>query len=97
MAALWARSKARSQSCRRKVEIKIFEEDYKMRRVIRFWETNKMAYKKLNEWLAEHPQVILVDIKPVVIGSSSRTEIVYAIVDIPQNENQSGVESETKD
>ena len=68
-----------------------------MRRVIRLEETNKRAHEKLNDWLAEHPQVILVDIKPVVIGSSSRKEIIYAIVDIPQNENQSGVESETKD
>ncbi len=68
-----------------------------MRRVIRFTETNKTACEKLNDWLAEHPQVVLVDIKPVVIGSNSRTEIVYAIVDIPQNENQSGVESEAKE
>lgn len=68
-----------------------------MRRVIRFEETNKMAHEKLNDWLADHPQVILDDIKPIVIGSSSRTEIIYVIVDIPQNENQSGVESETKD
>ena len=67
-----------------------------MRRVIRFWETNKMAYEKLNEWLAEHPRVVLVDIKPVVIGSSSRTEIVYAIVDIPQNENPTGEKGEQK-
>lgn len=64
-----------------------------MIRVIRFEGTNKMAYEKLNDWLAEHPQVNLVDIKPVVIGSSSRTEIVYAIVDIPQDNNQSGVRS----
>ena len=68
-----------------------------MRRVIRFWETNKMAYEKLNEWLAEHPRVVLVDIKPVVIGSSSRTEIVYAIVDIPQNENPTGEKGEAKE
>ena len=68
-----------------------------MRRVIRFWETNKMAYEKLNEWLAEHPRVVLVDIKPVVIGSSSRTEIVYAIVDIPQNENPIGAEGKAKE
>ena len=58
-----------------------------MRRVIRLEETNKRAHEKLNEWLADHPQVLLMDIKPVVIGSSSRTEIIYAIVDIPQNEN----------
>ena len=68
-----------------------------MRRVKRFMETNKMAHEKLNAWLEENPPVVLVDIKPVVIGSSSRTEIVYAIVDIPQNENQSGVESEAKE
>ena len=35
-----------------------------MRRVIRFTETNKTACEKLNDWLAEHPQVVLVDIKP---------------------------------
>ena len=68
-----------------------------MRRVIRFTETNKTACEKLNDWLAEHPQVVLVDIKPVVIGSSSRTEIVYAIVDIPQNENPTGEKGEAKE
>ena len=66
-----------------------------MRRVKRFMETNKMEHEKLNAWLKENPQVLLVDIKPIVIDPM--TEIIYAIVDIPQNENQSGVESETKD
>ena len=66
-----------------------------MRRVKRFMETNKKKHKKLNAWLKENPQVLLVDIKPIVIDPM--TEIIYAIVDIPQNENQSGVESETKD
>ena len=68
-----------------------------MRRVIRFTETNKTACEKLNDWLAEHSQVVLVDIKPVVIGSSSRTEIVYAIVDIPQNGNPTGEKGEAKE
>ena len=66
-----------------------------MRRVKRFMETNKMAHEKLNAWLEENPQVLLIDIKPIVIDPM--TEIIYAIVDIPQNENLSGVESETKD
>ena len=66
-----------------------------MRRVKRFMETNKMAHEKLNAWLKENPQVLLVDIKPIVIDPM--TEIIYAIVDIPQNENQSGVESEAKE
>ena len=66
-----------------------------MRRVKRFMETNKMAHEKLNAWLEENPQALLVSVKPIVIDPM--TEIIYAIVDIPQNENQSGVESETKD
>ena len=68
-----------------------------MRRVIRLEETNKRAHEKLDEWLADHPQVLLVDIKPIVIGSSSRTEIIYAIVDIAQDNNQSGVKSKATD
>ena len=68
-----------------------------MRRVKRFMETNKMAHEKLNAWLEESPPVVLVDIKPVVIGSSSRTEIVYAIVDIPQNGNPTGEKGEAKE
>lgn len=60
-----------------------------MRRVKRFMETNKMAHEKLNAWLAENPQALLVSIKPIVIDPM--TEIIYAIVDIPK-EKSSGIE-----
>ena len=66
-----------------------------MRRVIRFTETNKTACEKLNAWLEENPQVLLVDIKPIVIDPM--TEIIYAIVDIPQNENPTGEKGEAKE
>ena len=36
-----------------------------MRRVKRFMETNKMAHEKLNVWLEENPQALLVSVKPI--------------------------------
>ncbi len=51
-----------------------------MKRVVRFSDSDKRAVKKLNDWLAENPEVELIDIKLVVTGRG--TEIVYAIVDI---------------
>ena len=66
-----------------------------MRRVKRFMETNKMAHEKLNAWLEENPQALLVSVKPIVIDPM--TEIIYAIVDIPQNENPIGEKGEAKE
>lgn len=66
-----------------------------MRRVKRFMETNKMAHEKLNVWLEENPQALLVSVKPIVIDPM--TEIIYAIVDIPQNENPTGEKGEAKE
>ena len=66
-----------------------------MRKVKRFMETNKMAHEKLNAWLEENPQALLVSVKPIVIDPM--TEIIYAIVDIPQDNNQSGVKSKATD
>ena len=66
-----------------------------MRRVIRFTETNKTACEKLNAWLEENPQALLVSVKPIVIDPM--TEIIYAIVDIPQNENPIGAKGKAKE
>ena len=66
-----------------------------MRRVKRFMETNKMAHEKLNAWLEENPQALLVSVKPIVIDPM--TEIIYAIVDIPQNEKPIGAKGKAKE
>ena len=54
-----------------------------------------MAHEKLNVWLEENPQALLVSVKPIVIDPM--TEIIYAIVDIPQNENPIGAKGKAKE
>ncbi len=57
-----------------------------MKRVVSFKDYEKAPCNKLNAWLRDHPDVTLVDIKPVV----SKTDLVtlYAIVEV--NEKNEG-------
>ncbi len=50
-----------------------------MRRIVMFKDHEKPAYTRLNDWLIEHPDMTLVDIKPVLSGTNTVT--IYAIVE----------------
>ncbi len=68
------------------------EEEKNVRRVVRFINLDKKATAKLNDWLEDNPGVTLLDIRPVIEGGS--TEIIYAMVDIPDRTKKEEEENE---
>ena len=53
-----------------------------MKRVVKFEDREKPAHTQLNEWLAMHPEVALIDIKPHF--SNHSFVVIHAIVDLPE-------------
>ena len=53
-----------------------------MRRVLVFKDREKPAHVKVNEWLANHPEVTLVDFKPFMLGTNFTA--IFAIVEMPE-------------
>lgn len=59
-----------------------------MRRVARFSDSGKDAHDRINDWLRQNPSVTLIDIKPIM--TAGRTTVIYAILDIPNETDNSG-------
>ncbi|MCD8110252.1 MAG: hypothetical protein LUE14_09160 [Clostridiales bacterium] len=53
-----------------------------MRRVFWTGSYGKDCVKDLNEWLSRYPEIELVDVKPVVNGSSTE---LFCIVNVPDS------------
>ena len=53
-----------------------------MRRVLMFNDHDKPAHMRVNEWLKNHLEVKLVDIKPTVFPNGRA--VIFAIVDVPE-------------
>ena len=69
------------------------------RRVAMFKDQGKSACNRLNEWLNNHPDALLVDIKPVVSGAGTAT--IFVILEIAEknekNNEKNNDEKENKE